>query len=281
MKVFLLGGYGLLGSDIYLSFVKAGFEVYRFPKEKVNLLDISTLNIINDLNPDVIVHAAGYTNVEKSELNITNAIELNCKGMYNLLRILKDQDIPILYFSTDYVFDGQNNEAYKEEDKALPINNYGLSKLMSEDILRANYKNYYIIRTSWLFGEHGNCFPKVILDKCKNQQKLDVVSDQIGSPTYTKDLAETVKQIIIKKIPFGTYHVTNDGETTWYEFALEILKNSKVNLFEINKILTEDLLSNTKRPKYSVLSNEKIKSYGIVNRSYESASKEFLNNIME
>ncbi|WP_052759437.1 dTDP-4-dehydrorhamnose reductase [Paenibacillus sp. DMB20] len=227
MKVLIIGGYGLLGTDIYNYFKNSGHTICRLKKEECDITDIYSLKrSITGFEPDLIVHAAGYTNVELSEQKPMEAYNINSVSMYNLLSSVAESEPTIVFFSTDYVFDGEKGSPYTEEDRCHPINAYGFSKLIAEDILRANYKKYYIVRTSWLFGKSGKCFPEVILNKLvSSTQTLNVVSDQIGSPTYTEDLAKGLVDLL--KCPYGTYHVTNSGSTSWFELACSIAQKKR------------------------------------------------------
>lgn len=276
MKVFIIGGYGLLGTDIYNKFKHAGHTMCRLPKEKCDITDFYSLKqSISEFEPELIIHAAGYTNVELSEHKPIEAYNINSLSMYNLLSSITKNEPTIIFISTDYVFDGEKGSAYSEEDSCHPINIYGGSKLLAEDILRANYWKYYIVRTSWLFGKNGKCFPRVILEKLNSSmQSLNIVSDQIGSPTFTEDLAESLVDIL--KCPYGTYHVSNNGSTTWFELACSIAQQKGFSDKRLQSILSNEFNSLVKRPRYSVLDNSKWGRYNRPLRHYSEALTSFL-----
>ncbi|QIB27587.1 dTDP-4-dehydrorhamnose reductase [Caloranaerobacter azorensis] len=279
MKILLLGGYGLLGSDIYNVLVSKRYEVVRYTKRELNLMDRKKLEtVLKYYNPQIVINAAGYTDVNRAQNDFQSAFDINCIGTYNLVYSLKKIDAKLIYISTDYIFNGEKNEPYTEEDEALPLNNYGWTKLVSEDIIRANYKNYYIIRTSWLFGLNGRCFPKIILDKLKNNKKVEVVEDQIGSPTYTIDLAENILDVV--NLPYGIYNITNSGNTSWYDYAKLIAEYAGLDSSNIIPIKTNKYFEKVKRPSYSVLSNSKWKSYNRPLRHFSEALRDFIDKVI-
>ena len=281
LKILLIGGYGLLGQDIYETLISNNFEVFRFDKKELNLLDAQSIKAqIGRCSPEVIIHAAGYTDVNHAEVDFENAIALNVLGMYNLIKAINSPAIPLFYFSTDYVFNGKKQEPYIENDARAPVNKYGWTKLISEDVLRANYEAYYIFRTSWLFGNRKTCFPKQIIKRLlETEENISVVCDQIGTPTYTKDIAVALIEFIQKKIPYGIYHLTNDGQTSWYQFAVEAADFLSIDSSRIHPIPTSDYKSLVARPQYSVLSNYKRCQYQVEMRDYKEALKEFLANL--
>jgi len=276
MKVLIIGGYGLLGTDIYNTLKHSGHSVCRLSKEECDITNVYLMGqSIWGFDPDMIIHAAGFTNVELSEQMKMEALNINSISMYNLLSIAEKRKPIIVYFSTDYVFDGKKDSPYTEGDLCYPLNTYGFSKLLAEDVLRANYSKHYIVRTSWLFGKSGRCFPKVIIDKLNsNNQTLKVVSDQIGSPTYTEDLAKALQDLL--KCPYGTYHVTNSGATSWFELACFIAQEKGFEDGRIQSIVTNEMSSSVKRPLYSVLDNSKWEKYNQPLRHYSEALIDFL-----
>lgn len=278
MNILLIGGYGLLGSDIFNVLNKnPNYDVVRYTKMEMNLLDRKAVKQkLDHFQPDLIINAAGYTNVKDCEINLDIAFNNNIIALYNLINEVKGKSIPIVHFSTDYVFEGNAIEPYIEEDIKNPINNYGWTKLLSEDLLKANYNAYYIIRTSWLFGKNGSCFPSAILNKLIKGEEIMVVNDQFGTPTYTLDLALLLPRIM--DLPYGTYHITNSGYTNWYNFALDIAKIKDLDSTKITPISSEDFDSEIRRPKSSVLSSEKINKHSIYVRHYKEALEEFLEN---
>jgi dTDP-4-dehydrorhamnose reductase len=226
-------------------------------------LDICNLNQIQTFfksNPqiDYCINCAAYTAVDKAETEAEKAFEINATGAKNLAQVCNDHDAILIHVSTDFVFDGEKNEPYTETDVANPISVYGASKLQGEVEIQQALKEYFIIRTSWLYSEYGNNFMKTMLRLAETRDGISVVSDQIGTPTYAGDLAEIIIQIInIKTEKYGIYHYSNEGVASWYEFAKEIFKLTE-NKIKVNPIPSIEYLTPAKRPKYSVLDKKKI-----------------------
>ena len=226
-------------------------------------LDICDLNQIQTFfksNPqiDYCINCAAYTAVDKAETEAEKAFEINATGAKNLAQVCNDHDAILIHVSTDFVFDGEKNEPYTETDAANPISVYGASKLQGEVEIQQALKEYFIIRTSWLYSEYGNNFMKTMLRLAETRDGISVVSDQIGTPTYAGDLAEIIIQIINTKTEkYGIYHYSNEGVASWFEFAKEIFKLTK-NKIKVNPIPSIEYLTPAKRPKYSVLDKKKI-----------------------
>lgn len=226
-------------------------------------LDICELNQIQTFfksNPQInyCINCAAYTAVDKAETEAEKAFEINATGAKNLAQVCNDHDAILIHVSTDFVFDGEKNEPYTETDAANPISVYGASKLQGEVEIQQALKEYFIIRTSWLYSEYGNNFMKTMLRLAETRDGISVVSDQIGTPTYAGDLAEIIIQIINTKTEkYGIYHYSNEGVASWFEFAKEIFKLTK-NKTKVNPIPSIEYLTPAKRPKYSVLDKKKI-----------------------
>ena len=226
-------------------------------------LDICELNQIQTFfksNPQInyCINCAAYTAVDKAETEAEKAFEINATGAKNLAQVCNDHDAILIHVSTDFVFDGEKNEPYTETDVANPISVYGASKLQGEVEIQQALKEYFIIRTSWLYSEYGNNFMKTMLRLAETRDGISVVSDQIGTPTYAGDLAEIIIQIINTKTEkYGIYHYSNEGVASWFEFAKEIFKLTK-NKTKVNPIPSIEYLTPAKRPKYSVLDKKKI-----------------------
>jgi len=231
---------------------------------------------INDNKPDVAIHAAAYTDVDGCESNRELAFQVNADGAKNVALACKKTSSVMLYISTDYIFDGEKNSPYIEEDKSNPINVYGESKLAGENHVKSILDRYCIVRTSWLFGANGKNFVKTILRLSQEKNELKVVNDQIGSPTYTLDLAKAIKTLLTKP-SFGYYHVSNQGSCSWYDFAREILKQSGFDEVRVISILTEEFKRPANRPKYSVLNCQKfMDEFGYNLKDWQSALKDYL-----
>ncbi len=257
MKVLITGSSGMLGSDLAEEF--SDYDLYHFSKEQLDITKKS--NIVKNfkkIKPDIVINSAAYTNVDGSETNRKEALSVNALAAKNIAMMCKKIDAVLVHYSTDYVFDGNNKNGYRESDKKNPINYYGYTKSLGEDYISKILKKCFIIRSSWLFGRNGNNFVKAILSKA-NEDEIKVVNDQFGSPTYTKDLARATKELLAQKYYFGIYHITNSGHCSWYEFANEILKNvnSKAKIVPIS---SAQLNRPAKRPKCSILISTKFKN---------------------
>lgn len=256
MKILITGSKGMLGSDIVKEF--NDFELFPFDK---NELDITKkdelLKNLKKIKPDILINCAAYTDVDASETNKKEALSINATAVKNIAESCKSLSIQLIHFSTDYVFDGNSKEGYNEDSAKNPISYYGYTKSLGEDYIQQELKNYFIVRTSWLFGKNGRNFVDAIIKKSK-EKEIRVVDDQIGSPTYTKDLAAAVK-ILVENYDYGIYHITNKGICTWFDFAREILKqtNSKAKVIPIS---SKELNRPAKRPECSILINTKFKN---------------------
>ncbi|MGI1690918.1 dTDP-4-dehydrorhamnose reductase [Thermoanaerobacter uzonensis] len=275
MKILITGKTGQLGHDLY-ELLKDKEEVIAVGREEFDITDInSTQKFIKEYLPDIIVHCAAYTKVDDCEKNKDLAYEVNAIGTGNIASICSDIGAKMVYISTDYVFDGTKNTPYLEFDTPNPLNVYGKSKLAGEEIVKEILDKHYIVRTSWLYGINGNNFVKTMLRLSKERSIIKVVNDQHGIPTFTRDLAEGL-YFLIKTDAYGTYHITNSGETTWYEFAKKIFEISKINVM-VEPITTEEYNAPALRPKYSVLDNYILKlRFNYEMRNWEEGLKTYL-----
>jgi len=263
MKVLVFGSNGQLGFELMKKFeakdlVPVGFDL--------PLLDItdneSVLSVITLHKPDCVVNASAYTLVDKAETEREVAFKVNRDGPCFIAKACAKARIPLIHVSTDYVFDGQKNEPYRVDDIPEPLGVYGLSKEAGEQEVRKNINEHIIIRTSWLYGDHGHNFVKTIMRLAGEKDVISVVNDQYGSPTYAGDLAEAIIAIIktirtCKDCVWGTYHYTGQGVTTWYDFAREIVevarREKKLAVREVKPIPSSEYPTPVKRPMYSVL----------------------------
>jgi dTDP-4-dehydrorhamnose reductase len=231
-------------------------------------LDLSNENMVTryfkDNSFDIIINCAAYTQVDKAEEEQKLANQVNNLAVSQLAQIAKNQQAKLVHISTDYVFDGKNNKPYKETDRTNPISVYGKTKLAGENAIQEILPtNATIIRVSWMYSEYGNNFVKTMLRIGKERDEINVINDQIGSPTYATDLAEVILQAIkyknLKKENQITqiYHYSNEGKISWYEFAKEIFKIAKVDC-KVNPIVSEDYPALAKRPKISLMNKSKI-----------------------
>jgi len=277
MKVIILGGKGQLGKE-FENFLKDKAEIYSFSHLELDVLNQELLiKKIQEIKPEVVINCSAYTKVDKAEEEKEECIKVNAIGAKNVSYASYKVGAKVIYFSTDYIFDGEKESPYTELDSPNPISTYGRSKLLGEKYTSKHNPNYLILRISWLYGINGRNFIKTIIKKAKEEKELKIVSDQKGSPTYTLDVVKQTWELI-KKDKIGIYHSANQGETSWYEFAKKIIEKLKINV-KISPIKTGEYPALAKRPKYSVLDNYLLKLEGInIMRDWETALNEFLDN---
>lgn len=261
MNILVTGANGQLGSEIKL--LENKYFKHKFYFTDISELDITQSYQIDEFvdkkNIDVIINCAAYINTDKAEEEKELAYEINVAGSEYLSKAAKLFGCKLIHISTDYVFDGKAKIPYKENDKTSPINVYGKSKLESEERILKENIDATIIRTSWVYSSFGNNFVKSILEQSRIKDEIEVVIDQVGTPTYAADLANTIMLIVDKSIKNELYHYTNEGQTSWYDFAKEILYLSKINC-KVKPVYSKDFKSKAVRPKYSVLDKSKIKN---------------------
>ena len=290
--IWLIGNKGMLGNDVEKLLKERGLTYWASDKE----VDIGDYKALEKFGKDKkikwIINCSGYTKVDKAEEEIDKVFRINKDGVRNIALFSAKSQIKLIHISTDYVFDGLQKApfVYSEDDETNPINIYGKSKLAGEEEIKKILEKYFIIRTAWLYGLKGNNFVYTMLRLFKERDAVKVVEDQWGSPTYTVDLAKVILKIIEdNSINYGIYHFTNEGVTNWYEFARTIYKKDKrLGLIEDNKkveiqpIKTEDYPTAAKRPRYSVLSKNKIKrEFNIKIRDWDKALEDFLISLKE
>jgi len=279
VKILLLGHKGMLGSDL-LKTLFARYKVVGMDKEEIDIVSAKDCkNAVAEVEPDIVINAAAFTNVDGCETQRDECFAVNAEAVKNICEACRGRDIRIIHFSTDYVFDGKAKSPYREQDICNPINVYGESKLAGERYLQSLSEDYLLIRTSWLYGINGKNFVRTILDKAKTTTRLSVVDDQIGCPTYTKDLAAAVELLIFQN-QRGIFHVTNRGHCSWYEFAVRILKEVSKDEVEVKPIKTHELPRLAMRPAYSALSMQKfITTTGKTPQPWQLAVQDYLKNI--
>jgi dTDP-4-dehydrorhamnose reductase len=279
VKIVVTGAGGMLGRDL-VEILSQRHQVIGLSHAELEILDAEeTKKTISEPKPDLVIHAAAYTDVDGCEENPDKAYSVNTIGTQNVALACQKAEAVLLYISTDFVFDGTKGEPYLEWDKPEPINVYGKSKYAGERVVAHLLNRYYIVRTAWLYGEHGGNFPITILKKAKEKGSLEVVSDQVGSPTFTYDVVRGIERLI-ETDSFGIYHMVNRGECSWYDFARKVLDLAGYQDFKIKPITSEQLSRPAKRPSYSVLRNFSLeKVVGVVMRSWEEAIGEFMQRI--
>ena len=261
-RVLVTGGDGQLGQC--LKHASTRFSEIEFFFEDINTLDITSYSSLERYfsaqSPfDFCVNCAAYTNVDKAESDKETAFKVNADGPKYLAQLCKNFNVTLIHVSTDFVFDGKQTIPYKETDTPNPLGVYGASKLKGERNIQEFMEAYFILRTSWLYSEYGNNFMKTMLKLSKTRDEINVVADQIGTPTYAGDLAEAILKIIADKIiHYGIYHYSNEGVVSWYDFATAIFDESKKDI-KVFPIKTESYPTPAKRPGYSVLDKTKSK----------------------
>lgn len=274
MKILITGAYGMLGSDLREilknhELIATGFKELDIANEE------KVIEFICKNSPEIVINAAAYTAVDDCETNYDDAYAVNAIGPRNLAIACNKIDIPLIHISTDYVFDGSKNTPLLEDDELGPQSAYGKTKLEGEKFIQENTEKYFILRTAWLYGVHGGNFVQTMLNLAKEHDKITVVNDQIGSPTFSYDLAKGISNLLNSE-KYGIYHLTNEGECSWYEFAKDIFELSKIDL-KLIPVSTEEFPRPAPRPHYSVLSNEKwIKAGFPPMRNYKEALNEYL-----
>lgn len=274
MKVFVTGANGQLGYDVIKRLESEGIDCVGTDIESLDITNEKQVKkVISEYNPDVVIHCAAYTAVDKAEDEKELCYSVNVLGTKYIAQACKETDTKMLYISTDYVFDGEGDQPFEVTDKPNPINYYGQTKYEGELEVRNILEKYFIVRISWVFGINGNNFVKTMLKLGKEREEISVVADQIGSPTYTYDLAELLIEMI-KTNKYGIYHATNEGYCSWYEFACEIFKQARIDI-KVNPINTEDYPTKAIRPKNSRMNKN------ILNKleSWESALNHYINHI--
>ena len=282
MKILITGANGLLGHE--LSSILKEHTLILLSHEQ---LDISNSELVDKYitsnSPDYVINSAAYTQVDACETNYDLAYASNALGPRNLAIKCQQLNIPLIHISTDYVFNGdeKKNSPFVENDKLGPKTVYGKTKLDGEKFVQEICKKYFILRTAWLYGQ-GKNFVKTMISLSKKNKELKVVNDQVGSPTYAKDLAMAIKELIEKKSEkYGIYHITNKGEVSWYEFAKKIFEIKNIEI-KVNPVTSEEFPRPAPRPHYSVLSNQKWINEGFTPlRNYEDALKEYLETLKD
>lgn len=267
VKILVTGAKGQLGHDVVLELKKRGLDCLGADLQEFDITDFDAANnFINIYKPEVVIHCSAYTAVDKAEFEPRICYEVNVIGTENIAKICQKNDYKMLYISTDYVFDGNGEIYYEPDDQAKPQNVYGKTKLAGEISIQKMLEKYFIVRTSWVFSTGGNNFVKTMLKLGKERNEIKVVGDQIGSPTYTVDLAVLLCDMIQTE-KYGVYNVTNEGICSWAEFAESIFEFAKLDV-KVNRITTEEYPTKAIRPKNSRMSKEKLVENGFKKLPY-------------
>ncbi len=283
MKVFLIGVDGQLGTDIEQCFTARGIEVQGLiGLKEIDICNYdSSLDKIRNSRPNLVINTAAFHNVDLCEDELEMTFKVNVGGVKNITGICREMDIPLMHFSTDYVFDGRKTTPYVEDDCPGPSSIYAISRLGGERVVQYMLDKYYLIRLSGLYG-HAGCtgkgnlnFIETMLKLAESKKVIRVVDDQVLTPTSTVDVAEKLGELIMTG-KYGLYHMTNTGSCSWFEFACEIFKLMDINI-DVVPVSSEEFGAKAIRPRYSVLSNANLKDIGISDlRHWKTALKNYL-----
>ncbi len=306
-KILVTGAKGQLGKKI-VEILGSEYDLVLTDADDMDItIKDKVFEVVGKEKPDYIIHGAAYTRVDDAEDKIDLCRKINAEGSKNVAMAAKENNTTLLYISTDFVFDGSKNTPFSEEDATNPESVYAKTKLEGEDFVREICAKYYIFRTSWLFGElpeghPGTNFVEAMLKLAKERDSLNVVSDQIGSPTYTKDLVEVIAKIVSsqqsavssssssngkpqtanrKPVPYGIYHVSGIGEASWYDFAKEIFEQTNTKI-DLKPITSKEYPQKAKRPSYSYMDKSKIeKALGTKIRPWQEMLSDYLSRRVE
>lgn len=264
MSILITGGKGQLGKDLAKELTERGIENIPVDIEEMDITDEKAVkefisSCVKERSLDAVIHCAAYTAVDRAEDEEELAHKINAVGTKNVAEACKENNIKLMYISTDYVFDGEGERPWQPDDKRAPLNVYGKTKYEGELFVQ-QLEKFFTVRISWVFGLHGNNFIKTMLKLGKERDELNVVDDQIGSPTYTKDLSVLLADII-QTDKYGIYHASNEGLCSWYEFAKEIFSRAGLNV-KLNPVDSSAFPVKAKRPHNSRMDKSKLVQNG-------------------
>jgi dTDP-4-dehydrorhamnose reductase len=279
--ILVTGSGGQLGQELIRQ-QRQGVRIIGMDRSELDITNAEQcMAIFTQVEPDVVIHAAAYTAVDRAESDREAAWLVNVEGTRNVALAAEAVGTKLCYLSTDYVFDGKSSEPYGEYDTTAPQTVYGHTKLEGERAAAANSSRLFIVRTSWLYGRYGNNFVRTMLQLAKERQELTVVHDQVGAPTYTYDLAKFIVELV-HSIKYGVYHASNNGICTWFEFANAIFEGAGVQGITIRPCTTDDFPRPAPRPAYSVLGNAALVNAGFEPlREWRAALSDFLSDLDE
>ena len=261
MRVLVTGVKGQLGHDVMDELAAKGIEGIGVDVEEMDITDAAACEkVITEAKPDAVIHCAAYTAVDAAEDNVELCRKVNAEGTRNIAKVCKSLDIKMMYISTDYVFNGEGQRPWEPDDHREPLNVYGLTKYEGEIAVEQNLDKYFIVRIAWVFGINGKNFIKTMLRLGKERGAVSVVDDQIGSPTYTYDLARLLVDMI-QTDKYGRYHATNEGLCSWYEFAKEIFRQAGMDV-PVTPVSSDAFPAKATRPSNSRLNKDKLSENG-------------------
>ncbi|MET3548182.1 dTDP-4-dehydrorhamnose reductase [Paenibacillus favisporus] len=284
MRVLVTGASGQLGKDVVALFQQKGHEVMGCSRSELDITNLEQCQqIINEFQPDSIIHCAAYTAVDAAETDVDGAYRVNAVGTRNVAVAAEKAGAKMVYISTDYVFNGRSEVPYQEYDNTDPKSVYGKSKRAGEVLTQSLSSRYFIVRTSWVYGLHGNNFVKTMLRLGQEKPQLQVVHDQKGSPTYTADLARFLEELVQTE-KYGVYHASNSGECTWFEFTQAIFEEArKLGIqitAQVEPCTTEQFPRPAPRPANSVMDHLSIRTNGLTDiRPWREGLVDFLKHL--
>lgn len=276
MRILVTGVKGQLGYDVVNELEKRGHTAIGVDIDEMDITDAEAVDrVITEADVEAVIHCAAYTAVDAAEDNLELCRKVNAAGTENIAKVCKKLDLKMVYISTDYVFDGEGERPWEPDDRRDPLNAYGIGKYEGELAVEENLEKYFIIRIAWVFGVNGKNFIKTMLKLGETRDEVSVVNDQIGSPTYTYDLARLIVDMVDTE-KYGRYHATNEGFCSWYEFACEIFRQAGMNV-KVNPVTSDEFPAKAKRPHNSRMSKEKLSENGFERLpSWQDALKRYL-----
>ncbi|RGV95807.1 dTDP-4-dehydrorhamnose reductase [Ruminococcus sp. AF14-10] len=261
MRILVTGVKGQLGYDVMNELAKRGHTGIGVDVEEMDITDAAKVEqVIKESEVEAVIHCAAYTAVDAAEDNAELCHKINAEGTENIAKVCKELDLKMIYISTDYVFNGEGTRPWEPDDEREPLNVYGQAKYEGELAVEKYLEKYYIVRIAWVFGVNGKNFIKTMLNLSETHDELSVVNDQIGSPTYTYDLARLMVDMV-ETDKYGRYHATNEGLCTWYEFATEIFRQAGKEI-TVHPVTSDQFPSKARRPHNSRMSKDKLEANG-------------------
>ena len=276
MRILVTGVKGQLGYDVVNELEKRGHTAIGVDIDEMDITDAEAVDrVITEADVEAVIHCAAYTAVDAAEDNLELCRKVNAAGTENIAKVCKKLDLKMVYISTDYVFDGEGERPWEPDDRRDPLNAYGIGKYEGELAVEEKLEKYFIIRIAWVFGVNGKNFIKTMLKLGETRDEVSVVNDQIGSPTYTYDLARLIVDMVDTE-KYGRYHATNEGFCSWYEFACEIFRQAGMNV-KVHPVTSDEFPAKAKRPHNSRMSKEKLSENGFERLpSWQDALKRYL-----
>lgn len=262
MKVLVTGVKGQLGYDVMNELKKRGIEGIGVDVDEMDITDASACKkVIKEICPDAVIHCAAYTAVDAAEDNEELCRKVNADGTRNIAEVCRELDCKMMYISTDYVFDGKGTRPWEPDDNRTPLNVYGQTKYEGEMAVEELLEKFFIVRIAWVFGVNGKNFIRTMIRLGKERGAVSVVDDQVGSPTYTYDLARLLVDMIVTE-KYGRYHATNEGLCSWYEFACEIFRQAGMDEVQVTAVDSSTFAAKAARPSNSRMSKDKLEANG-------------------